>query len=449
MLASIITPLLLILTDIFVITVSTLVAYFSRSKVFPDAFGMETFVAATNYLTLWPLAGILIVLRFVFNLYPGYGLNPADELRRQTLTSGLVFFFAFAGGALFQYSQYYSRTVLLLAGILSIIILPITRALCKEFLSHFDFYGSSMWIIGNSKRTHEFREIFERNPALGLKISGVSQTCPENAFARYCLVIPDNLEIDSFGQFLDHLHRKFTYVWVAPNLLNTASVWVTPRDIGGNLALELRNKLLEPSSKWVKRFFDLFTSLALIALTFPLMLLIYFVVKLSSAGGAIHKQNRVGQSGRPFTIYKFRTMKSGAEQVLAAYLEQHPTAKQEWLTKRKLVRDPRVTRVGRFLRRSSLDELPQLFNILKGEMSFVGPRPIVREELAYYGDNAYLYTQVLPGLTGLMQISGRSNLSYQERVRLDIYYARNWSVWLDIVILAKTVVVVARGSGAY
>jgi Undecaprenyl-phosphate galactose phosphotransferase WbaP len=447
--ASIITPTLLVVIDIFVITVSMLVAYFSRSKIFPDIFGMETFVPATNYLTLWPLAGILILLRFVFNLYPGYGLNPADELRRQTLSSSLVFFFTFAGGALFQFSAYYSRVVLVLTAMLIIIALPITRAFCKEFLSRFDFYGSSMWIIGNSKRADEFREIFERNPALGLKISGLSQTCPENNVARYCLVIPDNLEIDSFGQFLDHLHRKFTYVWVAPNLLNTASVWVTPRDLGGNLALELRNKLLEPSSKWIKRCFDFFTSLALIVLTLPLMLLIYVAVKLTSAGGVIHKQKRVGQFGWSFTIYKFRTMKLGAEQVLVTYLEQHTSAKREWETKRKLENDPRVTWVGKFLRRSSLDELPQLFNILKGEMSFVGPRPIVSEELAYYGDNAYLYQQVLPGLTGLMQVSGRSNLSYQERVKLDIYYARNWSVWLDIVILAKTVVVVARGKGAY
>jgi exopolysaccharide biosynthesis polyprenyl glycosylphosphotransferase len=446
---SFLTPGLFILTDVLIITLCMLIAYFLRSTILPGAFGIEPFVPVTNYLTLWPLVAVLILLRSAFGLYPGYGLNPADELRRQTLSSSLVFFFAFAGATLFQFNEYYSRVVLLLTSIFVLAVLPIARAFSKEVLSRSSFYGTSIWMIGNSERANEFCDILERSPVLGLKVVGFSRSYPEEGFAQHCLVIPDDLEVASFSDFLDKLHRKFTHVWVAPNLLNTASVWVTPRDLNGNLTLELRNKLLEPRNEILKRLFDFLMSFILTVTVLPLMLIIAFVIRIDSKGPVIHRQKRIGRFGRVFTTYKFRSMKVGAEQELARYLEHNPSAKQEWQTKRKLEHDPRVTRVGKFLRRSSLDELPQLLNIFKGDMSFVGPRPIVKEELSYYSNNAHLYTQVLPGLTGLMQVSGRSDLSYEERVKLDSYYARNWSVWLDIVVLAKTVVAVATRRGAF
>lgn len=446
---SFLTPALLIFCDIFIISLCMLFAYFLRSQVLPGMFGIEPFVPITNYLTLWPLIAVLVLLRSTFGLYPGYGLNPADELRRQTLSTGLVFFFTFTGATLFEFSVYYSRVVLLLTGLFVVIALPIARAFCKELLSHTHFYGSSVWIIGNSKRAEEFRSILEQNPVLGLKVVGYSPDQPEDGYAQHCLVIPDDLQTGSFSEFLDKLHRKFTHVWIAPNLLNTASVWVTPRDLNGNLTLELRNKLLEPWNELLKRFFDFWVALASLVVALPFMLIIAFVIKLDSKGSILYKQTRLGRFGRQFTTYKFRTMRPDAETYLANYLEQNEAARLEWESTRKLKNDPRITRVGKLLRRSSLDELPQLLNIFKGDMSFVGPRPITKEELGLYGGNAHLYTQVTPGLTGLMQVSGRSTLSYKKRVELDSYYARNWSVWLDIVILAKTVVAVARGKGAY
>jgi lipopolysaccharide/colanic/teichoic acid biosynthesis glycosyltransferase len=142
-------------------------------------------------------------------------------------------------------------------------------------------------------------------------------------------------------------------------------------------------------------------------------------------------------------------MVQNADQVLEDYFQANPELRQEWRTERKLRYDPRVTRVGHFLRRTSLDELPQLWNVLRGEMSLVGPRPIVGEEIARYADTYKLYTRVLPGLTGLWQVSGRNNISYPERVNLDAYYVRNWSVWLDIYILLRTIWVVLTGDGAY
>jgi lipopolysaccharide/colanic/teichoic acid biosynthesis glycosyltransferase len=142
-------------------------------------------------------------------------------------------------------------------------------------------------------------------------------------------------------------------------------------------------------------------------------------------------------------------MVMNGDQVLLQYLAQHPELALEWERNQKLKDDPRVTRIGKFLRRTSLDELPQLWNVLKGEMSLVGPRPIIQEEVARYGDRFSLYTQVYPGLTGLWQVSGRNDTSYDERVRLDTYYVRNWSLWLDIYLLARTAGVVLAGRGAY
>ena len=179
------------------------------------------------------------------------------------------------------------------------------------------------------------------------------------------------------------------------------------------------------------------------------MLAIVIWIRASGPGPVVISQERVGKDGQPFRILKFRTMRPDADRVLGELLSSDPEAKAEWDVSRKLRNDPRVTRPGRFLRRSSLDELPQLYNILAGHMSFVGPRPVMPDEVERYGSSAHLYTKVAPGLTGLTQVSGRSELPYDERVRLDTYYVRNWSIWLDLVILGRTLSAVVAGRGAF
>jgi undecaprenyl-phosphate galactose phosphotransferase len=159
--------------------------------------------------------------------------------------------------------------------------------------------------------------------------------------------------------------------------------------------------------------------------------------------------DRVGRGGRAFRCYKFRTMVPDADRVLAELLARDPEARATWARDYKLREDPRVTRIGAWLRRTSLDELPQLWNVLRGDMSLVGPRPVMAEELGRYGDAARYYLDVRPGLTGLWQISGRNDIDYPERVALDAWYIKNWSIWYDIVILAKTVRVVRDAKGAY
>lgn len=197
-----------------------------------------------------------------------------------------------------------------------------------------------------------------------------------------------------------------------------------------------------------KRLLDIAGALALVAVFSPLLLLIT-LMQAGDRESILFKHTRIGRNGRAFKVYKFRTMVPNADKVLRELIASDPELQQEWLRDHKLKDDPRVTAMGKFLRKTSLDELPQLWNVLKGEMSLVGPRPIVRAELRRYGRAARYYLAVKPGLTGLWQVSGRSDTDYRRRVAMDRHYASTASLITDLVVLAKTVDVVLRRRGAY
>ena len=197
----------------------------------------------------------------------------------------------------------------------------------------------------------------------------------------------------------------------------------------------------------VKSVFDHLVALLILILTSPLLLIIAALISLDG-GTFIFGHRRVGRNGQEFRCLKFRTMQVDSDKVLARTLAEDPAAAAEWAANHKLRDDPRVTRIGRFLRVTSLDELPQLLNVLRGEMSLVGPRPIVRAEVARYGRDIGYYSRVKPGITGLWQVSGRSNTSYRERINYDVQYVKNWSLRRDLVILLKTVFVILLRKGS-
>jgi lipopolysaccharide/colanic/teichoic acid biosynthesis glycosyltransferase len=196
-----------------------------------------------------------------------------------------------------------------------------------------------------------------------------------------------------------------------------------------------------------KRVVDIVGSLLALTFFLPLMIIIYMALA-ASGGSPVFAHPRIGRYGQIFPCFKFRSMVIDAGRVLDQHLERDPVARQEWARDQKLSRDPRVTRFGRFLRRSSIDELPQLFNVLRGEMSLVGPRPIVAAEVERYAGRIDLYCQCRPGLTGLWQVKGRNDLDYATRVKLDTYYARRGSLRLDVAILIRTVWAVVSCRGA-
>jgi Undecaprenyl-phosphate galactose phosphotransferase WbaP len=254
------------------------------------------------------------------------------------------------------------------------------------------------------------------------------------------------------SQLLEIIRRQgevFPHLIIIPGIDGVCNVGSRARDVLGVLTVQVRNNLLHRGSQITKRLIDLVLCLLLSVVLLPFIALISILIALESKGRILYSQRRVGHNGRVFDIWKFRTMVNDASAVLQRYLDNSPELREEWAKNHKLRDDPRVTRIGALLRKTSLDELPQLWNVIRGDMSLVGPRPIVNEEIAKYKESYWVYTKVNPGLTGLWQVSGRNLTTYTERVAYDSYYVQNWSVWLDIYLLAKTVVVVLTGYGAY
>ena len=203
-----------------------------------------------------------------------------------------------------------------------------------------------------------------------------------------------------------------------------------------NIILRILNYII------LKRFIDFIFSIILIIVLIPLFLIIGLLIKLNSKGSVIYIQRRIGKNNTSFSCYKFRTMKTQSKYILKEILIQNPDFKNEFEKTRKLINDPRITDIGKFLRLTSLDELPQIFNVFKGDMSFIGPRPIVKSEIKKYGKNFKKAFSIKPGISGMWQVSGRNKLSYRQRVKLDVFYAKNINFLLDFKIFMKTLIVI-------
>jgi undecaprenyl-phosphate galactose phosphotransferase len=236
---------------------------------------------------------------------------------------------------------------------------------------------------------------------------------------------------------------------VIPNeaLLQTSTGDV--EQVGSVLVMKYRYNLLRPLNRYVKRLFELGLALLLVVALLPLLLLLSLLVALASPGPIFFRQRRIGRFGREFDCIKFRTMYADAEKRLAGLLASDPGVRDEYELYARITNDPRVTGIGRFLRRTSLDELPQFINVLRGEMAVVGPRPYLPAETAKVGEHLETIVRVRPGLTGLWQVSGRAELPFRERCVLDDYYIRNWSLWMDFSILLRTARALLTGRGAY
>ncbi len=252
-----------------------------------------------------------------------------------------------------------------------------------------------------------------------------------------------------YDKDIEQIKMNYRYMIQVPKNQLATNMSLNMRDFGGILGFSSTNYLTKSASLFAKRCIDLL--LCIIASPFVIILtgIIAIIIKKTSPGPIFYGHKRIGKNHKTITCWKFRSMVTDSENQLQHILATDPVRAAEWEKDRKFTNDPRVTPFGKFLRRTSLDELPQLWNIFKGEMSFVGPRPVTEPELIRYGKYADYVLSVQPGLSGMWQISGRSDTGYEERITLDTYYIQNWSVWLDIWIILKTVWVVLKGSGAY
>lgn len=266
------------------------------------------------------------------------------------------------------------------------------------------------------------------------------------------IIAAPGLESASLVDLINQIQPHVKDIAFVPDLLGTPMGGLEVESLmeEGIILLKVRNNLARRYNRWIKRIFDIIVSLFLLPFVLVFGVIVGILIYIDSPGGSpIFSHKRVGRNGKEFYCYKFRTMVCNAQTHLEKYLAAHPEAKAEWDKEFKLKDDPRITRIGAFLRKTSLDELPQLFNVLKGEMSLVGPRPIVKAEIPKYGRFIQDFYLVPPGITGVWQVSGRSDTTYEKRVSMDSWYVRNWSVWIDIVYLVKTVKVVLDRKGAY
>ncbi len=261
-----------------------------------------------------------------------------------------------------------------------------------------------------------------------------------------------SLKKDKLIKLTNNVHKHSRKIIFVPDLqgialLNTELNSLFTEQL---FLMELNNNLKSTFNQILKRTFDIVVSILLLPILLPVIAIIGILIKLDSKGSIFYGHIRVGQNGKPIKVYKFRSMYIDSKERLEKLLDSNEEIRKEWETYFKLKNDPRVTKVGKWLRRTSLDELPQIFNVLKGEMSLVGPRPVVKEEIdKYYKEFKEYYYLVKPGITGLWQVSGRSDTDYNFRVKLDTWYVLNWSLWLDIVVLLKTIKVVLKREGAY
>lgn len=406
-------------------------------------------------------------------LYPGIGIPPGEELRRLTLGTTLAILGAMAFTFLTKSGDAWSRQIIGTAWALALVAVPIARSMGRHVLSRHAWWGAPCLIVGAGATGRRAAAYMMERPWLGLRpaafldddsrlvgtsIQGIPvlgpitasiQDAVRTARAGHALIALPGTGPATKSTILDRLADHVRHVVIAPAMPGMPGIAAETREFAGHLVLEVSQNLLRPSVRVAKRAIDVVVVTGFIMMFWWVLVAIALLIRCSSSGAALYGQTRIGREGKAFTAWKFRSMVSDADARLAAILDADPALRDEWDRHRKLRHDPRITWIGAFLRRTSLDELPQLWNVLRGEMSLVGPRPIVHDEIPRYGEHFALFCKVRPGLSGLWQVSGRSDTGYEERVALDCYYVRSWSIWLDLVIIARTFRVVLLGRGAY
>ncbi len=384
-----------------------------------------------------------------------------------------LFIFAIIELAINAFSKWhFSRYLWGFTWIFAFVLLPLGRSLARQLLDKFHLWKREAIIIGCGKNAVEAYLAINSEKNLGYNVKffvGESEDLHGNLFGHpvvaktiddikhfvdkttQFIIAVESEQIDARNDWIKKLSKyKFRHVSVIPTirglpLYGTDMAFIFSHEV---MILRVNNNLATRTSRFAKRTFDIFGSLALIILSSPLLVYLYWQVR-KDGGPAIYGHERVGRNGKRFKCLKFRSMIMNSQEVLSKLLAESPEARSEWERDFKLKNDPRITPIGQFIRKTSLDELPQLFNVIRGEMSLVGPRPVIDDELVRYNDDIDYYLMAKPGMTGLWQVSGRNDIDYDTRVYFDAWYVKNWSLWNDIAILFKTINVVLKRDGAY
>lgn len=366
-----------------------------------------------------------------------------------------------------------SRLFVLLLWLLSFLYLTFFRYLTKKTLAKLQLLQIPVLIIGAGKTAELLVQGIINDAGMGYKVIGLledncvkagilkrftvlgkfaeAEAVIEKTGVQHIFIAAPGMEQEKLTQLIYKVQPLVKNMGIIPNLVGIPMGGIEVESLFNEklMLLRLKNNLARPWNRFLKAMFDFVLTLVGTVAISPILLFIAIWIYKDSPGPVIFKHTRIGKNGKAFPCYKFRSMCVDAKARLEELLKNDPEAKAEWERDFKLKNDPRITKSGAFLRKTSLDELPQIFNVLKGEMSLVGPRPVIEEELERYGEYVNDYLMVKPGITGMWQVSGRSDIDYQERVLLDSWYVRNWSVWIDMVMLFKTFKVVLLRKGAY
>lgn len=455
--------LALLISDLVAFFIAFLAAYIFRELF--DTF--DKTITQTFYSIWWafPIVILAFLSEGLYSKKRPFWLETRYIIKSLTV----AFLIVFSIVSLAKLNSDVSRFIVIACALCSIFTFPIARKIIKKTVTA----NEAVVIIGSGESAVNCAEAILQDKYLGYKLVGFlddtnkKQMVIKNKIYKIfgkptqisklasvgiktAIIAKDSNELSM--DLIAKLHSKVKKIYFAPDvqgvpLANTESLFLFENDI---FLLGIKNNLESDVSQFTKRVFDIFMSIITLPVIVPVLIFIAFLIKKDDGENIIFSQTRMGQDKKPFKCYKFRTMKNNSDKAFKEYLNSNPELKQEWELYKKLKGDdPRVTKVGKFLRKTSLDELPQILNIIKGEMSFVGPRPyLFSEEKDMLGLEDIVLT-CKPGITGFWQISGRNNLEFSQRVKLDSWYVSNWSLWLDIVILFKTVKVVLKREGAY
>jgi Undecaprenyl-phosphate galactose phosphotransferase WbaP len=425
------------------------------------AYAVETYEAVSvvlgGGLAVYALAG----------LYQRRFTHPALEMQRIgsfTLLGGLM-----AGGSVYVVGGAASAVFLLvLGGVFGALIMPVCRALFRILFARAAWWGYPAVVLSEGRSGASILATLNRWPEIGVRpvallgdgaedeslsvpIQGGAEMAAYLARTHdipYAIMAIPGLTHDRRSTLLARYSKFFDHVFVVADPAGAPALWTTGRSGDGLFGYGVRNVALRPGAQFVKRAVDVLGALLALVILAPVLAAIALLIRMDAPGAVFYRQERMGREGRIVTILKFRTMYEDADQKLAEILDHDPALRREYEQYHKLQNDPRVTRIGAWLRRYSLDELPQVWNVLRGDMSLVGPRAYMPSELRKMGGLARVVLQSPPGMTGLWQVSGRNHLSFTDRVDLDVHYMQNWSPWLDLYLLVRTGPVVLSGDGA-
>lgn len=455
----------LLLSDVVALLISFVGSIITKFLFFEPTFGIDDIY--NSYVLLVPIVIVMFVTSiYIKNLYPGFNTDKIEELRTLTYTTLTVYGIVGVTSFLMNTSIVSSRLAFLVSLSLSIFLVPLFRGMSRKIFAKNDWWGLPVIIIGTENTSHDLVKKFNKYPEIGFKpiivfdddaenwgyIENVPVVGGQNLLPEIkekiqiddAVLAISNNSLDLTNSLVKKYSKYFNNITIVTNTTDNVSFWLKNKDFGGLLGVEFKFHLMTKSAQFIKRVFDITVTSILLILLSPLFLFIGIIIKLDSKGKIIFTQYRVGVSHKLFKIYKFRSMQENAEDKLQELLDNNPLLKEEYEKVLKLKEDPRSTKVGKYLRKFSLDELPQFFNVLKGEMSLIGPRATVPQEVSAYDGFEHIVFNVKPGISGLWQVS-LTNPTMEERIVSNLYYIKNWSLFLDFYIFFKTILVVVSG----